>query len=199
MTIANKITITRLFLSILIFFAILQKTLYWEIAALIIIIIATISDYIDGKIAKNTNTITKFGAIIDPFADKILVLSCFTAFAHIKELNIPLWTIFIIIIRELTVSTLRVLAAIQNIILKAEAAGKFKTFIQFISIYFIVIILILRYLKTNNLWLKKIIIQTYNWPYCISIIVAIITAISGIIYITNHHKMLKESWEEKGK
>lgn len=198
MTIANKITLIRIFLSILAFFSILQKKFWFEVIALFLLMIAMISDFIDGTIAKKTNTTTRFGAIADPFADKILVLSCFTAFAYIKELNIPLWTIFIIILRELFVSTLRVLAAMQNYILKAEAAGKFKTFIQFVSIYIILIIFTLRTIPNPSEKIIEIINKTSSLPYWLSIITSIITAISGIIYIINYRKIIKESWGEKG-
>ncbi|MEW5951241.1 MAG: CDP-diacylglycerol--glycerol-3-phosphate 3-phosphatidyltransferase [Elusimicrobia bacterium] len=197
MTIANRITLGRLALSIFLFFLIIQKTFYFEIAAFIILIIATISDYVDGKIAKTTNTVTKFGAIADPFADKVLVMACFLAFASIKSLNIPLWAIFLIIIRELTVSTLRVLAALQNYVLKAEAAGKFKTLTQFISIYLILIILILKSMPSPSKEVKVLIYKTASLPYYLSAAAALVTVISGIIYVYNHYKMLKHSWGEK--
>ncbi|PIS47067.1 MAG: CDP-diacylglycerol--glycerol-3-phosphate 3-phosphatidyltransferase [Elusimicrobia bacterium CG08_land_8_20_14_0_20_51_18] len=197
MTLANRITLTRIFLSFVVFFLILEKTFVFELLAMIILIIAMLSDYIDGKIAKSTNTVTRFGAIADPFADKILVLSCFIAFASIKDLNIPLWAIFLIMLRELTVSTLRVLAALQNFVLKAEAAGKFKTLIQFISIYIILIILTLKYYSPQPLWIKKLLPYLKILPYWLSVTAAVVTVISGIIYLINHNKMLKESWSEK--
>lgn len=197
MTIANRITLTRLALSILIFFLIIQKTFFLDSLALLVLIVATISDYVDGKIAKSTNTTTKFGAIADPFADKVLVMACFLAFASIKSLNIPLWAIFLIIIRELAVSTLRVLAALQNYVLKAEAAGKFKTLIQFISIYLILIILTVKSMPKNYFGLKTLVAQLTSLPYYLSATAALVTVISGIIYIYNHYKILKTSWGEK--
>lgn len=199
MTIANRITLSRIFLSVIIPFTMLQKSFWFEISALILLTIAIISDFIDGKIAKKTNTVTKFGAIVDPFADKILVFSCFVAFAYIKELNIPLWAIFLIILRELFISTLRALMAAQNFILKAEPAGKFKTFIQFISIYIILILLAIRMMKNPSQNLQNIIEKTDTLPYWLSVIASLITAISGIIYIINHRKRIKETWEEKEK
>lgn len=199
MTIANKITLSRIFLSILLFFLIIQKSFFYELTALIVLAIATISDYIDGKIAKSTHTVTKFGSIADPYADKILVMACFIAFAEIKDLRIPLWAIFLIIIRELTISTLRVLAALQNYVLKAEASGKFKTFIQFISIYLIIIILMIKYIKVKPEWLKGIYFNTKTWPYWLTIISSILTFISGLLYIINHRDIIKTFLKEKGK
>jgi len=197
MTIANRITLSRLGLSVILFFLIVQETLFFNSLALFILIIATVSDYIDGKIAKSTNTVTRFGAIVDPFADKVLVMSCFLAFASIKGLNIPHWGIFLIIVRELAVSTLRVLAAFQNYVLKAEAAGKFKTLTQFISIYMILIILVIKSVEPSSEILLGIVTKTKNFPYYLTSISAIITITSGIIYVFNHYKMLKTSWGEK--
>lgn len=197
MTIANRITLLRLGLSVILFFLIIQRTFFFEALAFIVLIIATISDYVDGKIAKSTNTTTKFGAIADPFADKVLVMSCFLAFASIKTLNIPLWGIFLIIIRELAVSTLRVLAALQNYVLKAEAAGKFKTLTQFISIYIILGILLLKSIKSPAESVNQVIHISAKLPYYLTAFSAVITILSGISYVYNHYKMLKTSWGEK--
>lgn len=197
MTIANRITLTRLALGISIFFLIIQENFYLNFLAIVVLIVATISDYVDGKIAKSTNTTTKFGAIADPFADKVLVMACFLAFASVRSLNIPLWAIFLIVIRELTVSTLRVLAALQNYVLKAEAAGKFKTLIQFVSIYLILIILTIKSVPRNCFALKTIVIKMTILPYYLSAFTAVVTIISGAIYIYNHYKILKTSWGEK--
>lgn len=197
MTVANRITLTRLGLSVILFFLIIQKTFFFETLAFIILVIATVSDYIDGKIAKSTNTTTKFGAIADPFADKVLVMACFLAFASIKTLNIPLWGIFLIIIRELAVSTLRVLAALQNYVLKAEAAGKFKTLTQFVSIYIILGILLMKSIKPAPEHIKQFLNMSAKLPYYLTVFSAVITVLSGISYIYNHYKMLKTSWGEK--
>jgi len=91
MTLANKITLTRTFFGIILFFLIKHDNLILLITAFIVLIISTIFDYIDGKIARMTNTTTNFGAIVDPFADKIIVFSCYLSFLDIKELNISVF------------------------------------------------------------------------------------------------------------
>lgn len=196
MTLANKITLTRTFLGILLFFLIDKSSPTFLIIAFLILIISTISDYIDGKIARETNTITKFGAIIDPYADKIIVFSCYLAFADIKELQIPMFAIFLIIIRELSVASLRVLAALDNYVLSAERSGKLKTLTQFISIYIIMIYLLISSLPQKSEALKNIIYQLRFLPSYLVIIVSIITVISGIIYISNHYRMIEKQWKK---
>jgi len=194
MTLANKITLTRTFLGIILFFFIKHDNLSFLIISLILITISSISDYIDGKIAKETNTTTKFGAIVDPYADKIVVFSCYLAFLDIKELGIPIFAIFLIIIRELTVASLRVLAAMDNYVLKAELSGKLKTLLQFISIYLIIIYLIIKNLAVKNQSLEIIVKKFISLPSYLIIFTSIVTIISGIIYVSNHYKMIEKQW-----
>ena len=149
MTLANRITLMRIFLSLMIFALIFLRGFWSVIAAFILLTVASISDYFDGAIARRTQTTTHFGAIVDPLADKILILSTFLAFASIRELTIPLWAVFIILLREFTISTLRVLAALHGEVLKAEAAGKLKTTVQLTSAFIIMALLVLK------AWLKK--------------------------------------------
>ncbi|MBO5012034.1 MAG: CDP-diacylglycerol--glycerol-3-phosphate 3-phosphatidyltransferase [Elusimicrobiaceae bacterium] len=134
MTLANKITLTRAALSIVMFLFILMPCGWARLVATMIFILAASTDWVDGKIARETNTITPFGAIVDPFVDKILVAAAFFAFVGIKELDVPIWAVFFILLRELMVSTLRVIAALEGKVMAAERWGKFKTVIQMTAI-----------------------------------------------------------------
>ncbi|MCX7641727.1 MAG: CDP-alcohol phosphatidyltransferase family protein [Elusimicrobiales bacterium] len=196
MTLANKITLTRTVLGIFLFFLIDKSSLTFLILAFCVLIISTISDYFDGKIARETNTITKFGAIIDPYADKIIVFSCYLAFADIPELNIPLFAIFLIIIRELSIASLRVLAALDNYVLSAEKSGKFKTLTQFITIYLIMMYLIISTAPIQNITIKNIIEKLKNLPSYLVIFASLVTVISGILYISNHYRMIEKQWKK---
>jgi CDP-diacylglycerol--glycerol-3-phosphate 3-phosphatidyltransferase len=194
MTLANKITLTRTLFGIILFFLIKHDNLTFLIIAFVVLVISTISDYIDGKIARKTNTTTKFGAIVDPFADKIIVFSCYLSFLDIKELNIPVFPIFLIIIRELSVASLRVLTALENYVLGAEPSGKLKTLLQFISIYLIMIYLILKNLSLKKPEIAGFILNFSSLPSTLIIITSIVTIISGIIYIVNHYSMISKQW-----
>lgn len=197
MTLANKITLVRTVFGILLFFLIKGNTLTFLSIGLLVLVISTVSDYIDGKIARETNTITRFGAIIDPYADKIVVFSCYLAFADIKDLEIPLFPIFLIILRELTVASLRVLAALDNYVLSAEKSGKFKTLSQFVSIYVIMVYLIFSKVDLQNSKIKQTITNLHYLPSYLIIITSIITVISGIIYISNHYRMIEKQWTKE--
>ncbi len=199
MTLANKITLTRAALSIVMFIFILLPYGWARITATLIFILAASTDWVDGKIARETNTITPFGAIVDPFVDKILVAAALFAFVGIRELDIPIWAVFFILLRELMISTLRVIAALEGKVMAAERWGKFKTVIQMAAVGTIFFVLDLYHVSQ---WLSgeaKTVCMVAFWtlrkiPYAITAIAAVITWISAISYLKNNWELLKKSW-----
>lgn len=199
MTLPNKITLARAALAIVMFLLMIAQTPITLICASLIFAFAASTDWVDGKIARSTNSYTPFGAIVDPFVDKILVGAAFFAFTEIAYLKVPVWAVFFIILRELMVSTLRVLAALNNKVLAAERWGKFKTTFQLIAlgvIFFIVDIYALIQLTDGSF--KKGLEFCYSvlsvLPYWITVFTAVITCLSAITYLKNNWEMLKESW-----
>lgn len=202
MTLANRITMGRMGLSLAIFALILAQTFWTEIAALVLLTVASISDGVDGAIARRTQTTTSFGAIADPFADKLLVMAVFLAFASIKELSVPLWAVFLILLRELTISTLRVLAALHGDVMKAEAAGKIKTTIQLITAFTIMVLLVLIVWGRKHglpAPLAEIVTLAKPISWWLTVTTAFFTIISGAIYLYNHRALLYKSWSERGR
>ena len=199
MTLANKITLTRAALSIVMFLFILFPYGWARLIATLIFILAASTDWVDGKIARETNTITPFGAIVDPFVDKILVAAAFFAFVGIKELDVPIWAVFFILLRELMVSTLRVIAALEGKVMAAERWGKFKTVIQMTAIG--VIFFVLDVYHLSHLLKKKkksvcvfLFILLCKIPYAITAVAAVITWVSAVSYLKNNWELLKKSW-----
>lgn len=203
MTLANRITMARMGLSLVIFALIISKTLWAEVGALVLLTVASISDGVDGVIARRTGTTTPFGAIADPFADKILVMAVFLAFASIRELAVPLWAVFLILLRELTISTLRVLAALHGDVMKAEQTGKIKTTIQMTSAFIILTMVVLRYWeRTAPLpWPPLSYLASLARPaaWWLTVITAFFTLASGAAYLYNHRALLYKSWGERGR
>ena len=199
MTLANKITLIRAGMSIIMFLLMIAENGFAMIAASLIFGVAASTDWIDGRIARNTNTATPFGAIVDPFVDKVLVGAAFFAFTEVSYINVPVWAVFVIILRELMVSTLRVLAALDNHVMAAERWGKFKTTVQLIAlglIFFIADVKLLLPLADGSL--KNVLTFLDNLlgtlPYCITVLTALVTALSGISYLKNNWAMLVKSW-----
>src|SRR5213594_3122807 len=138
MNLPNKLTISRFVLTVAFLAVIFSETRFHETIALALFCAASLTDYFDGKIAREQKLITNFGVLMDPLADKILVCSAFIAFVGLKW--IPAWMVVIIVARELAITGLRLLAASKNVVLAAEGYGKHKTVSQIIAIISILVV-----------------------------------------------------------
>ena len=199
MTLANKITLIRAAMSIVMFLFLLLPFAWARFTAILIYIVAASTDWVDGKIARQTHTITPFGAIVDPFVDKILVIAAFFAFVGIPWLNVPLWAVFLILLRELMVSNLRAIAALEGKVMAAERWGKFKTVVQMSAIGTILFVILVYHLsfllggvaQTGCVFLFVLLRKI---PYAATVIAAVITWMSAISYLRNNWDLLKKSW-----
>jgi CDP-diacylglycerol--glycerol-3-phosphate 3-phosphatidyltransferase len=100
--------------------------------ALVLFVAASITDCLDGSIARKRGLITDFGKLMDPLADKVLICSAFIAFIELGWM--PAWMVAVVVARELAITGLRLLAASKNIVLAAEKQGKNKTITQIVAI-----------------------------------------------------------------
>ena len=132
MNLPNKLTVSRLVLTLAFLLALLIEFPWNKTVALLLFSAASITDWMDGAIARSRNLITDFGKLMDPLADKILVCSAFIAF--IQPGYIAAWIVILIVARELAITGLRLLAASKNVLLAAEGYGKHKTIWQLITI-----------------------------------------------------------------
>ena len=133
MNIANKITLVRIFLvPVFVLFMLTDFTEYNSLIAFIVFVVATITDKIDGTIARRMNLVTDFGKFLDPIADKLLVCSaliCLTA-----DGTIPAWITIVIIGREFIISAFRLVCADTGKTVAATWWGKSKTIAQMVTI-----------------------------------------------------------------
>ncbi len=106
-------------------------------AALVIFALASLTDYFDGKIARERNLITNFGKIMDPLADKILVYSALCLFIDVKVIDA--WMLIIILAREFVVAGMRTVAASEGRVLAAGMSGKIKTVLQMFAVIFLLL------------------------------------------------------------
>lgn len=125
MNTANKLTMIRVVL-IPIFIVLLYLNFTGHlIAALVVFILASVTDFIDGYVARHYNQVTDFGKFMDPLADKLLVMSAMAWFVEVGWM--PAWAFFIVIARELAVTGLRLIAVEQGRVIAAGKSGKVKT------------------------------------------------------------------------
>jgi CDP-diacylglycerol--glycerol-3-phosphate 3-phosphatidyltransferase len=138
MNLPNKLTISRFVLTVAFLVVMFSPVPYHETIALVLFIVAGISDFFDGEIARRRKLITNFGILMDPLADKIMVCSAFIAFVGLNLL--PAWMAVVVVARELAITGLRLLAASKSIVLAAERYGKHKTISQIVAIIAIFIL-----------------------------------------------------------
>lgn len=149
---------------------------YTDYIALALFIIASLTDLLDGKIARKYNLVTNFGKFMDPLADKLLV--CAALICLIELQRIPAWIVIIIISREFIISGFRLVASDNGIVIAASYWGKFKTTFQMIMI----VMLILNF--DNQAYQICAVVITY--------VALILTLVSLIDYIMKNKDVLKE-------
>ena len=137
MNLPNKLTLLRICLIPVFVILMLSQVSNFFLISRVIFIIASITDFLDGKIARKYNLVTDFGKFMDPLADKLLVLSALICM--IEYDLVAGWMVIIIVARELTVSILRAIAADNGKVIAASGGGKIKTTSQMIAIILLLI------------------------------------------------------------
>ena len=187
MNLPNRLTLGRLFLTVL-FVGFLSSSTHWgDVIALILFIVASLTDWLDGYLARRLNQITNFGKLMDPLADKVLVASALICLIPLQAL--PAWAVIIIITREFLITGLRQLAAGQGVILPADPLGKHKTAWQLITILFFLILLAAGdCFGDESRWLRFLWVQV--GPFLIGITI-ILTIYSGLAYLWKNRNLLR--------
>src|SRR2546421_479384 len=136
---ANRITLGRLVLTILFVLALTSSWSYARPAALVIFLLAGISDFIDGEIARRYGDVTNFGKLMDPLVDKIMMAAAFISLVPLKA--VPAWAATTVVARDFLITGLRLMASTKGRVLPAERLGKQKTSLQIITIIFFLALL----------------------------------------------------------
>ncbi|MCM8795892.1 MAG: CDP-diacylglycerol--glycerol-3-phosphate 3-phosphatidyltransferase [Candidatus Omnitrophica bacterium] len=189
MNIANRITLLRIVLTFVFMFFLFAHGLWAKIVSLSIFIFAALSDFFDGKIAKKKNIVTDFGRLMDPIADKILVLAAFAAFVQMQL--IEAWMFVIIVSREILITSLRLFALNKGKVLSAARAGKHKTLSQMVVIFIILGFIVLKevmltFFTWNPAW-EKFFRQTI---FMLMLLTVGLTLYSGLSYLWENRKVI---------
>ena len=170
-TTANKITIARI--ALIPVFLVLCYTNH-RIAATVVFILASLSDLLDGYIARHYNQISNFGKFMDPLADKMLVLSamCFL----VEKGQMPGWVVAVVLFREFAVSGLRLVAAERQRVIAAAWFGKVKTTCTMVGLCFVLVF-------TQFEWLNML----------VSAVILITTIYSGVEYFMKNKDVFKDA------
>lgn len=134
MNLPNRLTVLRLFLALLYLGFMSVDAVLSHAVALVIFIAAAITDFLDGNIARKYNLITSFGKLMDPLADKVLMLAAFVMMMQLPSISVPGWAVVLILAREFLVTGLRTIAAAEGAVLEAIGSGKAKTVAQIVFV-----------------------------------------------------------------
>ncbi len=182
MNLPNKLTVLRIILTPFFLAAMLIEFPYHYLVAAFIFIGASVTDMLDGKIARKKNLITTFGKLCDPLADKMLTTAALLAFMHLGICNI--WIIMVILTREFLVTSFRLVASAQGVVIAAGIWGKLKTASQ--MVFSIVIMFAIHFFEYFSL--DFTVLSTVS--NIMLGITALLTVISGIKYIVDGVKVI---------
>ncbi|MCD8222993.1 MAG: CDP-diacylglycerol--glycerol-3-phosphate 3-phosphatidyltransferase [Clostridiales bacterium] len=177
MNLPNKLTTLRVILiPFFVFFMLAEggASRMFRYVAVTIFVVASLTDLLDGKIARKYNLVTNFGKFMDPLADKLLVCSALICLTELGQL--AAWMTIIIVSREFIISGFRLVAAEQGIVIAASYWGKFKTTFQMIAVILMIIDVPLLSMAT----------------FICTWVALILTVVSLIDYIAKNHKVLTE-------
>lgn len=172
MNLPNRLTLLRVIM--VPFFIVFYIKSYFLIS-FVLFVLASLTDLLDGHIARKRNLISNFGKIMDPLADKILVYSAFCLM--VENGLVPAWMLIVILVREFAVSGMRTVAASEGIVVAADLSGKIKTVLQMIAVP----MLILTGVIISDVWFT--LSMAMLWASLI------MTVYSGIQYIYKNRKV----------
>lgn len=182
MNLPNKLTILRIALTFIFIILLNLEGLFFKIASAVVFIIASVTDYLDGYYAKKYKLTSDFGILMDPIADKFLLLSAFLSFCFMGI--VEFWMFVVILIREVLITCIRLVLKKKGIVIAAEKLGKYKTVSQITAIIFILIFIILKNYYLD--WPQNVI---NGWQYFIDALMYItvfLTLISGASFFVKN-------------
>ncbi|MBD5459165.1 MAG: CDP-diacylglycerol--glycerol-3-phosphate 3-phosphatidyltransferase [Lachnospiraceae bacterium] len=176
MNLPNKLTMFRVILiPFFVLFMLVDITSVDKWIALSIFIIASLTDLLDGKIARKYNLVTNFGKFMDPLADKLLVCSALICLVEMAKL--PAWMVIVIIAREFIISGFRLIASDNGVVIAASYWGKFKTTFQMVMICLLI----------ADIAAINVVTSVIVW------VALILTVVSLIDYLVKNKDIMKET------
>jgi CDP-diacylglycerol--glycerol-3-phosphate 3-phosphatidyltransferase len=182
--VANAITIGRIVLTPVVLFLLSWDTLEGQGGALVLFVIAAISDYVDGKVARSFGIRSRLGQFLDPFADKVLVLGTFAALAFLIPQIVPWWAVALIALRDVVVTVMRLWAESKGRTLRTIPMAKTKTTLQLIFLIGVLVLLTARHLPGVIAEMAVWVLQSVI-PFILLMVVVALTVFTGLWYLFN--------------
>lgn len=183
MTIPNQLTILRIILTPIFAWFFLSNDLRLHQLSLVVFVIAALTDWYDGWLARKFNYMSNLGKFLDPLADKILTSTAFIVFIFVGVLE--LWMVIIIVVRDLMITILRIYAQYKNQVFSISYLAKVKTFTQMVFLYYLLILYIGKDVSFLDFIPNSIfeILLNPHFIYYTMLVITFITFYTGISYI----------------
>ncbi len=191
MNLPNKLTIARCVMTFVFLVVLLWDFPFHYGVALVLFIAASLTDFFDGKIARRDGLVTNLGKFLDPLADKTLTTAAFLGImTELGSMDILCWAVMLILTREFAVTSVRLLAAKDGVVIAASMAGKLKTVMQMVAIIYMLALMQLFSLQITSRGLNMGLLVIGIALIWISVI---FTIVSGVQYVWNCRKYFKEN------
>lgn len=188
----NILSGIRLILAPIFLIMYIQDELIWRSLSIAVFAVAAVTDYFDGKIARKYKIESDFGVFLDPLADKFLTFAGFLCLPFLDSSQFPWWAVIAIVIRDITVTLLRLYAKRKNLHLVTLFTAKAKTMVQMIFLYLMILIGVF---KQADIDFSDQVNQFFNTGilYYAMLFVTALTVYSGIEYLWVNRKMFLEN------
>lgn len=191
----NAITIGRIVVTPVLLVLLFMDTLVGTLGATVLFIVAAISDYFDGKLARHYGASSRLGRFLDPFADKVLVLGTFIALAVLIPAVVPWWAVILIAVRDLSVTGLRTWAESRGRSLRTLPMAKTKTALQLTFLIGVLVMLVGKRIQGIIGTVASWVLDSYI-PMVLLIALVIVTVFTGIWYFVNQEYTAPPKVEE---
>lgn len=195
MILPNQLTVLRIILTPIFLFLFLSENQVLKEISLIIFLLAALTDWYDGWLARKFNYITSWGKFWDPLADKVLTSSAFLGFAMAGL--IASWMVFVIILRDILITLLRVYSDYRGFSFRTSVYAKIKTVLQMIFLYYLLIFFVLSNNQSVQLNFSNLtsLLLDKNLIFFLSLFITVITLLTGLQYIFINKNLIKKLFQ----
>jgi CDP-diacylglycerol--glycerol-3-phosphate 3-phosphatidyltransferase len=195
----NQLTFLRILLApVFVVFLFSTSPLLRQLS-LVIFILAMLTDWYDGWVARRWGYVTRWGTFLDPLADKIVTSTALIAFIYLDL--VPAWTVWVIVLRDIAITFLRSYSELKGKPFNTTRMAKSKTFLQFAMIYYVLLAYIARDTEYFRLHYGNLLDQLLNASllYAFMVLIAAITVLTGILYIIDNWATIRELYDSSNR
>ena len=191
----NQLTFLRILLTPVFLTLLFSSDPVLRQLSLVVFIIALLTDWYDGWVARRWGYITRWGKFLDPLADKVVTSAALIAFIYLDL--VPPWTVWVIVVRDIAITLLRSYAEYKGKPFDTTRLAKTKTFLQFVVIYYVLLLYVgkdIEFVRSRYGELINTLLD-YSFLYASMVVIAAVTLLTGTLYIIENWKTVRELYD----